>query len=294
MFDDILDPNNSAFVPAADAFKAQYKDAIANASYWATTKNPDGTLNPSPQYNQLLNRSRKQLAKGYPILPDGYPAAPGQTPKDPSDYATWAREPFLFFVDVKGNPAQQNTAGAYASIGGFDYDYSPGSGEEVVPVTPQLPAVATVLQRPLPATLAAVQVEGKSAANAAVMVPSALLQQQAEPQQPKLFALVTVEIPPEGHEDLDVFIRRADGTSQFVATLSMFGHHLMHGPVTYQVPLSAALATLQANQKLEPNPTLNLQVVPRARSVAPSLMAAHVGAVPGGTSVVTAVSLQQL
>jgi tyrosinase len=57
MFDDVLNPNDSAFIAAADAFKAQYKDAIANASYWATTKNPDGSLNPSPQYAQLLNRS---------------------------------------------------------------------------------------------------------------------------------------------------------------------------------------------------------------------------------------------
>jgi tyrosinase len=431
MFDDVLDPNNSAFIASADAFKAQFKDAIAKASYWAMIKNPDGSLSPSPQYNQLLNRSirfpddlwfdiidspagamffnpgharglsaaqpdlvipnkppeqqsvliavsistildalgprdflsfgspkalshssssgfgvlenqphnlvhncvggayndvggfmqafmsptdpifylhhtnidrlwdvwtRKQLAKNYPILPDGYPAAPGQAPKKGSDYATWAAEPFVFFVDAKGNPVQQNTADAYASIGDFNYDYSPGSGDEVVPVTPQPPLVSTLLQRPLLAALAAKQVDGKNVLDASVTVPLALVQQQADPQQPKLFASVTVDLPPQGHEDLDVFIKRADGTSQFVAALSMFGHHLMHGPVTFLVPLSAALDTLQANQKFEASPTFNIQVVPRAKSTGAALMVAHVGAAAtsGGTSEVTAISLQQL
>src|SRR5690348_2249159 len=57
MFDDVLDPNNPAFIAKAAEFKAHFKDAIAKASYWATSKDQDGNIVPSPQYNQLLIRS---------------------------------------------------------------------------------------------------------------------------------------------------------------------------------------------------------------------------------------------
>jgi tyrosinase len=427
MFDDVLDPNNSAFISSAADFKAKYKDAIAQASYWATIKSPDGSIAPSPQFNQLLNRSirfpddlwfdiidspggamffdtgharglsaaphnlpipdvppdqqsvltavslptildglaprdflsfgspkalihssasgfgvlenqphnlvhncvggayngiggfmqafmsptdpifylhhtnidrlwdvwtRKQAARSSPILPDGYPAAAGDAPKTGSDYVRWANEPFVFFVDAKGNPTTQNTAGTYASIGDFNYDYSPGSGEEVVPVTPQPPVVATASQNTLSAALASRQVGGKEIADALVTVPLDLIGKQFDPQQPKLFASITVDLPAQGHDDLDVFIKGADGKSQFVATLSMFGHHLVHGPVTFQVPLSAALGALQASRKFEASPTLNIQVVPRARNAIPNMRMQM--AVQSTTSEVTAISLQQL
>jgi tyrosinase len=430
MFDDVLDPNSSAFISAAADFKAKYKDAVAQASYWATIKNPDGSIAPSDQYNQLLNRSvrfpddlwfdiidspggamffdagharglsaaqpgltipdvppdqqsvltavslptildglaprdflsfgspkalihssasgfgvlenqphnlvhncvggayngvggfmqafmsptdpifylhhtnidrlwdvwtRKQMARGRPILPDGAPTAAGQTPPPGSDYARWAAEPFLFFVDEKGNPTQQNMAGAYANIGDFDYDYSPGSGEEVVPVTPQPPVVATVSQATLAAALVSRRVGGKKVADASVTVPLDLVAKQSDPQQPKLFASISVDLPAQGHEDLDVFIKVADGKSQFVATLSMFGHHLVHGPLTFQVPLSAPLGALQASGKFESSPTLNIQVVPRPRNANPTSMAMRMQMpAQGTTSEVTAISLQQL
>jgi tyrosinase len=424
MFDDVLTPNDGAFIAALDAFKTQFQDAIAKASYWDATKNPDGSINtPSPQYNQLLIRSirfpddlwfdilngpmffnqpnarglsaaqpdltipgappdqqsvliavssstildalgprdylsfaspktlthsatagfgvlenqphnlvhncvggayngvggfmqafmsptdpifflhhanidrlwdvwtRKQLNQSYPILPNGYPTTTAPTPPPNSDYAQWAREQFLFFIDTKGNPVTQNTAGDYAAIGAFDYDYSPGSGDEVVPVTPQPLVVAAALQKPLLATLVKQQVAGKTVADGSVAVPLNLIQQQAKPDQPKLYASVTVDL--QGHEDLDVFIKRADGTSQFVATLSMFGHHTLHGPVTFQVPLSASIAALQAKQQFEGNPTLNIQVVPRPRTAIATLATTHVHAAPAASEV-TSISLQQL
>ena len=243
--------------------------------------------------------TRKQLAYKYPILPDGYPAQPGDKPKAGSDYAAWAAENFLFFVDAKGNPVQQDTAEAYAAIGDFDYDYSPGSGDAVVPVAPQVAAVATVVQQPLAAALSTRQVGGGTVTNAAVRLPAALVHQQADPLQAKLFASVTVDLPPHGDEDYDVYLRRLNGTLQFVATLAMFGHHHVHGPVTFQVPLSAALSTLQADQMLDANPTLDLQVVARAKAAGPHLMMGHAApaapaAAPGGPSPVTAISLRQL
>jgi tyrosinase len=432
MFDDVLDPNDGAFIAAADAFKAQYKDAVAKASYWDMTRSPDLSLEPSPQYAQLLNRSirspddlwfdiiddpagpmffkrlharglsltqpdlnipdapperqsvliavsmatildalaprdfiafggpkapnhsyasgfgvlesqphnlvhncvggiysgvggfmqalmspvdpvfylhhtnidrlwdvwtRKQSAKNYPILPDGYPAAPEQAPKSYSDYAAWAREPFLFFIDAKGNPARRTMAGAYAEIGDFDYDYSPGSGEEVVPATPQPFEVAAAPWRTLLANLATKRVGETSVAGGSVVVPLALVKQQAEPQQPKLFASVTVDSP-QGQHDFDVFIDSADGAPPtFVATLFMLGHHrVMHGPITFLVPLSAAFAKLQASRKFATDPTLDIQIVPRPKNRGMASMATHTGgeAQPGSTSEVTAISIEQL
>lgn len=438
MFDDVLDPNNPAFIATAAKFKAQFKDAVAKSSYWAMTKDEDGNPVPTPQFNQLLTRSirfpddlwfdiidspagayffdrgharglsaaapdllipdvppekqavlkavslptildalaprdflsfgspkalahssssgfgvlenqphnlvhncvggayngvngfmqafmspvdpifylhhanidrlwdvwtRKQMARSAPTLPDGAPAAPGQQPTPGSDYVKWAREDFVFFIDAKGQPVAQNTAGAYGAIGAFDYDYSPGSGEEVVPVTPQPPGSALVASN-LPARLARQTVAGASITEGSVTVPLDVVQKQDEPQQPKLFASVTVDLPASGHDDLDVFIKGDDGKPQFVATLSMFGHHVMREPVTFQVPLSAALTELQKTKKFDANPALNIQVVPRPRraAVRPALSAAPAGRAAhgpghgnaGNAPDVTAISLRQL
>ncbi|RAI36700.1 tyrosinase family protein, partial [Rhodoplanes roseus] len=65
--------------------------------------------------------TRKQQGFGLPTLPTG------------GDLSDWSRERFLFFTDAKGAPVTRITAGDYAEIGPFDYDYQPGSGEEVVP-----------------------------------------------------------------------------------------------------------------------------------------------------------------
>src|SRR5262249_21751969 len=140
----------------------------------------------------------------------------------------------------------------------------------------------------------------------AVTVPLDLVRQQADPQQPKLFASITVDLPAGGHDDLDVFIKGDDGKPQFVATLSMFGHHVMREPVTFQVPLSAALSDLQKTTKFDANPALNIQVVPRPRQAGVKAMApapqgagraAHDAAGhgnAGNTADVTAISLRQL
>ena len=202
----------------------------------------------------------------------------------------------MFFIDAKGNPVPQNTAAAYAAIGDFDYDYSPGSGEQVVPVTTPPALLSQFLQKPLVADLNSQSFAGSNAPEASVRVPLALLQQQSEPLQPKLFATVTLNLPPHGHQDFDVFVNRADGSSQFVATLSMFGHHVMQGPVTFTVPLSRALEAVQTRDMPGgASPTLNFRVVPRFRATAEA-MSAHMRAnvSPGSAGEVKEISLQQL
>ena len=420
MFEDVLDPNDRAFI-AADAFKAEYKDAVAGAGYWNMAWNAELALAPSPQYAQLLQRSirspddlwfdiikdpagpmfferaharglsaaqpeltipdapperqsvlmavsaatifdalaprdfisfagpkapahnflsgfgvlesqphtlvhecvgggygrgggfmkalmspvdpifylhhtnidrlwdvwtRKQRAEGYPILPDGYADAPGEAPRSNSDAAAWAREPFLFFVDAKGAPVRQNTAGAYAEIGDFDYDYAPGSGEEVVPVPPPPIEAAATSRKTMPARLVATRIAEDSPAVGSVTVPLALLEQQAEPRQPKLFASVTISVPPHRHTDFDVLIGRADGAPPiFVASLLTFGHHGGQGLVSFLVPLSAALAKFQASRPFAADGTLGIQIIERA---------GHRGVAGTVASEVTAMSIDQL
>ena len=258
--------------------------------------------------------TRKQLALNLPILPDGYnakppsqpgqppgqpgqpPGPPGQPPGPPTDYAIWGGEPFMFFIDAKGNPVPQNTAAAYAAIGDFDYDYSPGSGEQAIPVTTPPLLLAQFLQRPLVADLNSQSFAGSNAAEATVRLPSALLQQQSEPLQPRLFATVTLNMPQHGHEGFDFFVNRPDGTSQFVATLKMFGHHVMQGPVTFTVPLSRVLESVQTRDMPGGgSPTLSFRVVPRVSPTAEG-MSAHMRAnvSPGSAGEVKEISLQQL
>ncbi|SDA16242.1 hypothetical protein SAMN05216315_10760 [Nitrosospira sp. Nsp18] len=56
---------------------------------------------------------------------------------------------------------------------------------------------------------------------------------------------------------------RVDPSSPYYAgTLSMFGHHVVHGSVTFTIPLSGALAATQAGNLLWADAPVNIQVVP--------------------------------
>jgi tyrosinase len=426
MFEDVLDPNNGAFIAASNTFEAQYKDAVAGAGYWAMTRNAELALRPSPQYAQLLDRAmpspndlwfhiikdpsgpmffdqpharalsagqpelavadapperqpvlaaiatatildaleprdfisfagpkapahsdlsgfgvlesqphnliheclgggytgtggfmrglmspvdpifylhhtnvdrlwdvwtRKQRALGFPILPDGYPTAAGGAAKRDSDYAAWAREPFLFFVDAGGAPVRQNTAGAYAEIGDFDYDYAPGSGEQVVTAAHAPVEGAEASPKTLPVRLVSSRIGENTAARGSVTLPSSLLRQGSEAGRPRLFGSVTIRVPPHRHTNFDVLIDGADGaTPVFVASLLTFGHHGAAGPVSFLLPLSAALAKLAARRPFAAETTLGIQIVAPAGHGG----MAHASADPPAISEVTALSLELL
>jgi len=234
--------------------------------------------------------TRKQTAhknpNQYPILPDGY--LNPQNCDDPdfgpkSDYDFWSCETFLFFVDEKGKPVTKTKASDYATIGDFNYDYQPGSGEEVVPPATAIvaaPALAEI-QR-FAAQITAPSLSTTQAASGAVTVPPALLQAAAEPGAPKLFAKITVIFPPIGHAPLDVLINVPPGATDigplspfFAGALEMFGTHILQGPVTFTVSLSTPLNTLRANKQLDVNRPLDIRVVPSAM---PQTAMAHAAA----------------
>jgi len=220
--------------------------------------------------------TRKQLARGYPIFPDGYPGnAPG------SDYNLWSTEPFLFFTGVDGKPVAGQTAGAYQSIGQFDYDYQPGSGEEVVPKA----MLAAGAAAPGRAVAIAATPPARPGAGHKVTLPRSNLLSAGKGEGPRFFAKITLVLPPHGN-DVAVVINSPDGTTtadpnspQFAGTLTMFGHHLMQGPVTFTVALTQPLATLAQRKLLSADAPVDIKVLPVAgtRSSAPMLGAAPHG-----------------
>jgi tyrosinase len=213
--------------------------------------------------------TRKQEAHKnlqYPTLPDGYRFQLNSDEEQISDYHLWRTEPFLFFIDEKGNPVA-GTAGDYANTGAFDYDYQPGSGEEVVTV----PAKAAMLVIPpiqrFTGEVTISPLTATQAASGAVTIPPAMLQAAAEPGGPKLFAKITVVLL--GHTPLTVLINAPPGSMEiapsspyFAGTLDMFGSQVMHGPVTFTLPLSMTLSALRASNLLAVNQPLDIRVVP--------------------------------
>lgn len=226
--------------------------------------------------------TRKQTLRGNPILPDGFPTTPGGAARPGSDYAAWAAEPFLFFNDAQGNPVTKTTAGDYATIGDFDYDYQPGSGEEVVPVV--VAAAAAPAEQQFAVPLGSSAVNADTLAGGAVQLPVDLIERSTSPGGPRMVANVTVELPPLAHtQELAVVINPtnnagaiAAASPHFVATLSMFGHHIIRGPVTFAVPLSEAISSLRASGLFGADTPLNLRVIGQEAPMG------HIAAAVGG------------
>ncbi|MFT4251594.1 MAG: tyrosinase family protein [Caulobacter sp.] len=193
--------------------------------------------------------TRKQQGFGYPTLPANNPSY-----VDPKgDLVRWQTEPFLFFHDAAGKPLppEKQVAQAYQTIGEFDYDYEPGSGEQIVPKfgPPKLKAAAPAAPTRYAAKLKTPA--GATLGGGDVAVPSGVLAQAAKPEGTSLLATITVDLPPFEHgADLAVVLNTPEGQAVepdspgFVTTLSMFGRHLVTRPVTFTVPLSAPLAKL--------------------------------------------------
>jgi hypothetical protein len=200
--------------------------------------------------------TRKQMGRGYPILPEG------------ADLARWRGENFLFFTDAKGAPVTKTKAGDYAAIGAFDYDYQPGTGEEVVPpaaAAAKAPLRAAPTQR-FTATILNSTIAAGAPARATVTMPSGLL--AAPAQTAPLFAEVTVDFGTGDHAPVALMLNAPAGETpdptrdDYVATLAMFGHHGAHGPVTFTVPLSRTMAAERAKGRLRAAGPMTFTLMP--------------------------------
>lgn len=199
--------------------------------------------------------TRKQQAMGLPHRPAD------------ADRETFFSEPFLFFVDGKGDPVVAGKAEDFFDMAVFEYDYEPGSGEQIIP---QTVAAAPAEAQPT--------IRGSVAANVAtVAVPQALVQSHlaASRAQP-LVAAVTLTRPtgPSAPREFDVLVNAPEGVTRvsadspyYAGTFALFGAPMpdMHGhggtDLTFAVPLPQ---TLQAFTALAAgaDATLNIRVVP--------------------------------
>jgi tyrosinase len=170
----------------------------------------------------------------------------------------WSSEQFLFFSDPSGQPVSKTSAGDYAAMSVFDYDYSPGSGEDQVPATgtavAALPATQVFSAQITSATIgAAVPAGGIAEVPAATLTPAA-------PEVPPRVAEVTLNLgPADQSRRFRVLVSPVAGGNPIEAGgITIFSHHV-HGPTTFTVPLPENLAVTAAAGA---NVPLDIRVVP--------------------------------
>jgi len=198
--------------------------------------------------------TRRQTALGRPTLP-----------QQGADLTAWSDEQFLFFNNAQGQPVTKTKAGEYASMSVFDYDYSPGSGEEFVPG----PAVAAATTQAFTAQITTAAIGGALPAGGVVQVPASALKLPAVEAPPALVAEVTLNL---GHKDegrrFNVLVSRPGGGPQVSAgAITVFGHP-HGGPTTFVVPLPESVRAAAAGAG--GNVPLDVRVVPIARTAAVS------------------------
>jgi hypothetical protein len=202
--------------------------------------------------------TRKQLARNYPILPDGYPRVAGAAVVPKSDYDLWAQEPFLFFVDAQGSAVTKTAAGDYAEIGSFDYDYEAGSGEVVVPVP-----VARTVPLQLDSSPVAAEILGSrtltagASVSSRITLPRSLFQLNSDLEGERLYAKITLLTPPLHHGQYKVVfappssvLTDPSSNASLEVNLAMFGHHVMCGPVSFLVPIPRSVTPQAAHNPL--------------------------------------------
>ncbi len=210
--------------------------------------------------------TRKQQRLGLPYLPDE------------ADIKNFSDEPFLFYVNGKGEYVGTSTAGQYLSTDVFDYDYQPGFGDDV-----GSPAVA-----------AAAPFGGTVAANiGSVVVPRAAVETRlAAAQAQPLIAQVTISRPAgmSTAREFDVLVNAPPDVTGvtpdspfFAGTIAFFGPTMpnmaMTKDATFAVPLRNNLRAFTALEAAK-DVTLNIRVVPSHElgGPAPTLKAVAVGA----------------
>ena len=199
--------------------------------------------------------TRKQLAMGLSSRPTD------------ADSKAYFSEPFLFFIDGTGTPVAAGKAEDYFDTTVFDYDYEPGSGEQIIPK-----AVVVSNAEDLPLIRSAV-----AADVATVTVPRARVQSHVAASAARpLIAAVTIARPMElaGPREFDVLVNAPEDVTEvsadspyYAGTFALFGAPMPgmhdHGgmDLTFSVPLPQ---TLQAFTALAAgaDATLKIRVVP--------------------------------
>jgi tyrosinase len=229
--------------------------------------------------------TRKQKNLRLPYLPEK------------GDLKTFSDEPFLFYVDGKGNYITDGKAGDYLSTDVFEYDYAPGFGEKVV----EPPPATASAKKAAPLARGIVKANGAS-----VVLSNAIIQSHLDDALPRpLMAQVTLPHPSatSSARSFDVLVNAPAGAqggadSPFYAgTIGFFGAMTgmkMSHDATFVVPLPKQLQAFTTRNAPNAAPgaaktaklaatnttTLNIRLVPtRGQSGrAPTIKAVSVGA----------------
>ena len=179
-------------------------------------------------------------------------------------------------VTKRSQPVSKTKAGDYTTMGVFDYDYSPGAGEDQVPAP--TPAVAA---RPDPGICWPGHARGgcgKGLRQApSCRCPPRRCSSLTSPEAAPRVAEITLDLT---HSDqgrrFRVLVSPGDGAAPIAAgAITVFGHPHT-GPATFTVPLPENLGVTAAAGG---NVPLNIQVVPIGPAVG-SMTAAAVAAPP--------------
>lgn len=205
--------------------------------------------------------TRRQTALGRQPLPQG------------ADLAAWSNEQFLFFSNENGQPVSKVKAGDYATMDAFDYDYSPGSGEDQVP--PPSPVVAAAPTQVFGGQVVPAAAALGAAAGGVVQVPAAALKAPASPDAAPRVAEITLNL---AHSDqgrrFRVLVSAGGAAPVAAGAITIFGDP-HHGPTTFTVPLPENLDVTAAAGDVP----LDIRVVPIGSAAGP-LAAAAAGTPP--------------
>ena len=203
--------------------------------------------------------TRKQKRLNLPWLPTG------------QDLDTLSNDPFLFYVNGKGEYVGESHAGEYLNMDRFKYEYEPGFGEKVVqPTDPSLLA-----SHPIAPLTGSVKDN-----TASVAVPAAAIKKHlAAATGPALFAKITLPHPDSTSSvtrEFDVIVGAPSDVTQvnadspyYAGTIAFFGNMTgmkgMPMDATFTVPLPKAPQAFAEALAAAPNaapPSISIRVVP--------------------------------
>jgi hypothetical protein len=198
--------------------------------------------------------TRRQTALGRPTLPQG------------TSLAAWSNERFLFFSDENGQPVSQTGSGDYATPSVFEYDYSPGSGEDQVPASaPAVTSGAPAASRQFSARIADAAIGGRAPAGGMAEVPVAALRAGgSDVVVPVAEVSLDLSHADEGRR-FRVLVTPAGSERAIEAgAITVFGHHARTGPITFTVPLPEQVARVARTAR--GSVALDIRVVPARRT----------------------------
>lgn len=157
-------------------------------------------------------------------------------------------EPYLFFVDAGGNPVTGAiTAWDYFEIGGFDYSYQPGTGEDIIDTAPILTNEELLLATG-PMAMAG---HGAMTESSPAAMPSENLRAAVQLPDTESAQFAEVSFTPPANAFGKVFSLFVAGSTdapadqrELAGTFTFFGHS-GHGAITtFITPVSEALDQL--------------------------------------------------